>query len=277
MAKRVVSRSPIDQPSVIDAGWKFPVANRTLIAMQQSEREPAKCSAGATRIGRLRPSATFVLVTLLLLAIGVPPAHAQWRFGAIGGAGVSLLSGADWRDDLAIDDAEEYPALGARAALHAGYRFLPWLAVRLSFSTLRASSRYEYVDDLDGETYEYDGSLSWWSGGPGAQAELRIPIEPVEPYLSLGAIGSFPFSRFVPRENSDEVSIVRRIPAERSIVLHVSGEAGVRFPVGPITALAGIHYERSLTRYFDSSAWPRLYANVLTLNAGVEIPLEGSQ
>ncbi len=247
--------------------------------MQQARYHSEKRSTDVTRTDCPGPTpAIVVFVALLLISLSVPSAHAQWRFGGSAGAGVSVLTGADWSDDLAFDDAEEHTAFGARAALHVGYRFLPWLAARLSFSALRAASRFEYVEDgFDGETYEYDGSLRWWSGGPGAHAEVRIPVTPVEPYVSVGAVGSFPFSRFVREDVSNEITIIRRVPAERAVALHLAGEVGVRFPVGAITALAGLHYERSLTGYFETSAWPRLYANVFTLNAGVEIPLEGSR
>lgn len=227
-----------------------------------------------------RPVSSLVIVAfvvLLLISAGAAPVYSQWELGASAGAGLSVLNGEDWRNDLAFDNAEEHPAPGVRAALDAGYRFLPWLAGRLSFSALRAASRYDYIDELDGETHEYDGSLVWWSGGPGAHVELRIPLTPVEPFLSVGAIGAFPLSRFVRKDISEDVSIVRRVAAERAIALHVAGMTGVRVPAGAITVLIGAHYERSLTGYFETSGWPRLYANVITLNAGVEIPLEGAR
>ena len=247
--------------------------------MQQSRCRSGKRSTDLTHAGSPVPApAVAVFAALLLISLCAPASHAEWRLGASAGAGVSVLNGADWKDDLAFDDAEEQAAFGGRAALHVGYRFLPWLAARVSFSTLRAGSRFEYIEDaFDDEIYEYEGSLRWWSGGPGAHAEIRIPVEPVEPYVSVGAIASFPFSRFVRDDVSNEISIVRRVPAERAVALHLAGEVGVRIPVGAITALAGVHYERSLTGYFEASAWPRLYANVFTVNAGVEIPLGGSR
>lgn len=218
-----------------------------------------------------RSCLTISLLTLCLFLFGGHlrlDAH-EFHLGIGVSFGASFLGGEDWRSDLALVDAESSPGFSMSSALFARYSFRDWGAGLLSFEVSSVSAHYRFSEELDGETHDYTGSMRYWTVGPGFHIQAHPLPHPL--FLRVGAITAFPVGRFVNEESSEAVTVVRRIPSERTVALHLKTVFGYGFPLRSGTFDVTLSHETALTGYFETRGWPRFRGHAL--RAGLEYRL----
>ncbi|MFW6387820.1 MAG: hypothetical protein ACOC0B_00965 [bacterium] len=217
--------------------------------------------------------ALIFLISIVLLSLeSSPPAFAARRWiGGSAGTGISFLSGGDFHRDLSLIDGHLKPDYAVRGSLHVRYELSPAIGLRIHVPGVsRFGASYTFSEEFDGETRAYDGSLRFWTVGPGVDFVFFAGDTRFRPMFAAGFAGMFPYGPFLQEERSDEIETVRRVNADRFVALHAISEFGVQYRANPLSAAASIKYEVPVTRYFSEHGWPDLRGHGLTVNITIE-------